>query len=213
MPSAMVGISAPPDDGVVGRFRRNDPGRIARAELGLVLGEAFGLVIGEPRRRIAAGSRDQTDEDADDAGTQAVGQQILEFAPARQHPVTDVGDALLGVVVPLDDQAHRLRNREEADQGDGEVDAAEEVEIAEGEARRAGRQIHPDHRQKKTQRARHQAENRRSLRQRADDGDAENGDGEDLDRAEIEDDLAEQRCDCQKRHGRHDAADQRRGER
>src|SRR3546814_732877 len=125
------------------RFRRHDAFELAATEVGAVLGEALGQAVAhEGRRRGAA--RGDTHPAADDGAADRGHPELRQPFPSLQHDARiDLGDLALERQAFLHRQQD-LADAEQADDGDEEVEAAQQLVPAEGHAQLPRRRVLSD---------------------------------------------------------------------
>jgi len=193
------------DDGVVGRLRSGDALGKAGAEKFLAFREAFGLIVGEPAGRVAARSRNDADKYPDESRADDSRQDEDKFLPTGKHFVGELAYSV-GCLLLLGNELYSLGDGEEADEGDDEGNARIEVDVAEGEAGRAGYGIDAHLGEKEAENSREQPHEYRAAAEGSDDRDAEDGDAQEFEGSELKGEGAEQRSYEKKGEAAYNAA-------
>ena len=180
--------------GVVGRLRTCHALDGTFSELLFVMGELPGGIIAQEAGDGCARAGKNTDQVADDPGTEDGGGDPLDLLAAQGDLVAE-----LGCLCPLLDlllrQDQHLRHGEQTDQGAGGVDALVQRSLSEHEPLSALYGVHADGGQQQAQRAGDQTLQQRLGRHARNDGQAEDRKPEIFRRAEFHGQLRQQRSE------------------
>ena len=159
------------DHRIVRGFRGNDADRVAGAEGFWFAGVTLGIIVGDEPGDAGTGSGNDADDQADD-GCPEHGHLVLEdFHHLRDHPFDfcRAGIRFFRLGKIGDDFGDGVKT----DQGNDQRQSVEKFGNTQGEAEVAGHRVHADNRQKQPESAGNEAFEQVAIRQRGNDGNAE----------------------------------------